>query len=80
MTAKRHLNGVSLAGRCWPAYGHSWYLDRLSPHQLRKKTLSKSQLILLHFKLKGIELTAPCEHIFCSYIYPQSVDRDLWVG
>ena len=24
--AKRHLNGVSLAGRCWPTYGDVWII------------------------------------------------------
>ena len=28
-TAKRHLNGVSLAGRCWPAYGGIWIVSLL---------------------------------------------------
>ena len=37
--AKRHLNGVSLAGQWWLAYSE-WCLDPLSHHQLKKK-LSK---------------------------------------
>ena len=27
MTAKRHLNGVSLAGRCWSAYSGIWIVS-----------------------------------------------------
>ena len=34
---KCHLNGISLAGRLWPAFSGTLYLDPLSPHHLKKK-------------------------------------------
>ena len=35
--AKRHLNGVSLASRRWPAYSGIWLVPLSLPHQLKKK-------------------------------------------
>ena len=37
--AKRHLNGVSLAGRCWPIYSDIWIINPLI-NQKQKKNLS----------------------------------------
>ena len=47
MTAKCHLNGVSLAGRCWPAYGGIWVVSPLI--NIEKKTLSKSDPLWQNF-------------------------------
>ena len=45
--AKRHLNGVSLAGRRWPANSGIWIIPR--PSNLKKKTLSRLDLLRQNF-------------------------------
>ena len=31
--------------------------------------------VMLHIKLKGMELRAPCKHILCPYTHPKSLNR-----
>ena len=36
--------------------------------------------VMLHVKLKGIELRAPCNHLLCPYKYPQPVCQVKWLN
>ena len=34
------------------------------------QTIFFMKFVILHIKLKGVELRAPCKHIFCPYTHP----------
>ena len=52
-TAKRHLNGVSLAGRYWPTYGGIWIVSPFIHLEKKQKTKKRCQSLTPLAKLSG---------------------------